>query len=118
MGCGFTIGKNVKGKATPEILQVVCIHGDLKQCLTKKEQIKQLGHGFRGMVGEIPTLFCPVLLGRDCLLLPTILRNGTRGRGPYTVLCQVGKEPSHPGFALRARRAGWLQRQDETLKHA
>lgn len=48
---------------TPEVLMVKCINGDVREYKTKVVTLAIEGCKFRGRVGVIPQLDCPVLIG-------------------------------------------------------
>lgn len=75
MGCGTTLVKQAMGPFTSEVLRMSCIHGDVKNYRTKWEELRVGNQLYNCKVGVVPHLDCAMLIGRDCSVLPTLLRS-------------------------------------------
>lgn len=66
---GLTLVGHVEGTPLAKMLQIRCIHGDVRDYLTVMAHIQVAGQHFRCGVLVVMHLDSPVLLGRDCPIL-------------------------------------------------
>lgn len=114
-GCGRTLVKNAKGTFTGEILHMKCIHGDVKEYRTKWEELTIGNQLYHCKVGVVPHLDCAVLIGRDCPLLPNLLKGRTAiWKDPLTGGLQA--DNLGPGLPVSREDVAYMTEADPSLR--
>lgn len=113
-GCDRTLVKKAQGPFTSEVLSMQCIHGDIKEYRTKMGD-----QTFKCRLGIVPQLDCEALLGRDCPILDTILRQNL-GEVQQAVRGFLGDTQVRGTIELPLQRQDLapLMKEDPTLKFA